>query len=126
MKLKKQSEVTVESLDHKKRGRLFLLGEELDHQVQAYTKCFRENGAVINTQIVMAVAEEIVKSHDSNMLKVNGGHIACSKSWAKSLLSCLGYVKRRASTKMKALPSDFEACKSQFLFDVKCVIELHR
>ena len=126
LKLKKQSgsEVTVESLDHKKRGRPFLLGEELDHQVQAYIKCLRENGAVINTQIVMAVAEGIVKSHDSNLLRVNGGHIACGKSWAKSLLSRLGYVKRRASTKMKVLPSDFEACKSQFLFDVKCVIEL--
>ena len=126
LKFKKQSgsEVSVKSLDNKKRGRPFLLGEELDRQVQAYIKCLRENGAVINTQIVMAVAEGIVKSHDSNLLKVNGDHITCSKSWAKSLLSRLGYVKRRASTKMKVLPSDFEACKIQCLFDVKCIIDL--
>lgn len=92
--------------------------------MQAYIKCLRENGAVINTAIVMAVSEGIVKSHDSNLLKVNGGHIACNKNWAKSLLSSLGYVKRRASTKMKVLPPDFEACKSQFVLDVQSIIEL--
>ncbi len=114
----------IKSLDHKKRGRPFLLGEELDLQAQAYVKFLRENGAVINTAIVMAVAEEIVKSNDSNLLKINGGHIVCNKNWAKSFLSRLGYVKRRASTKMKVTPLDFEAFKSQFVFDVKCIIEL--
>ena len=118
------SEATVESLDQKRRGRPFLLGEELDRQVQAYIKRLRENGAVINTAIVMAVAEGIVMGHDSNLLKANGGHIACNKNWAKSVLSRLGYVKRRASTKMKVLPQDFEAYKSQFVFDIQSIIEL--
>ena len=76
-----------------KKGRPLLLGEELDRQVQAYIKCLRESGAVINTAIVMAVSEGIVKSHDCNLLKVNGGHIACNKNWAKSLLSRLGYLR---------------------------------
>ena len=107
----------------KKRGRPFLLGEELDCQYKLISST-RENGAVINTVIVMAVAEGIVMGHDSNLLKVNGGHIACNKNWAKSPLSHLGYVKRRASTKMKVFSQDFEAYKSQFVFDVQSIIEL--
>lgn len=69
-----------------------LLGKELDVQVQEYVKSLRENGGVVNSAIVMAGAEGIVKSYDSNLLKENGGHIVCSKSWAKSFLGRLGYV----------------------------------
>ena len=38
-------------------------------------------------------------------------------------MSRLGYVKRRASTKI-SVATNFEACKSQFVFDVQCIIEL--
>ena len=64
--------------------------------------------------------------HDSNLLKVNSGRIACNKNWAKNLLSHLGYVKRRTSAKMKVLPRDFEAYMSQFVFDVQSIIELEK
>ena len=64
---------------------------------------------MVNSAIIVAGAEGIIKSYDSNLLKENGGHIACSKSWAKSFLGCLGYVKRRASTKAKVTVADFDA-----------------
>ena len=53
------SDLEITKLPSQKRGHPFLLGEIL---VQEYIK----SGAVINSTIVMAVAEGIVKSDDSN------------------------------------------------------------
>ena len=57
LKLQKESgsEVSVQTLDHKKRGRPFFSAEELDRKVQACIKCLRENKAVTNTAIMMAL-----------------------------------------------------------------------
>ena len=73
----KRGDITaLKSLPEKKRGRPYLLGEELDKQVRAYVTSLRSNGAVVNTAIVMSCAEGIVNSHDSNLLASNGGHLA--------------------------------------------------
>lgn len=84
----------------------------------------RENGAGVNSAIVMAGAKGIVKSFDSNLLKENGGHVNCCKSWAKSFLQRMGFVKRRASTKAKVNVADFEAIQSQFVFDIRVIVEM--
>jgi hypothetical protein len=88
-----------------------LLGNNLDAQVQGYVTALRENRGAVNSSIVMAAAEGIIKSHDSNLLKENGGHIVCSKSWAKSLINRMGLVKKRARTKAKVITSDFDVYK---------------
>ena len=49
---------------------------------------------------------------------MNGGHIVLTKSWAKSLLSRMGFVKRRGTTTAKTDVKNFEEVKSQFLFDI--------
>ena len=59
----------------KKRGRPLLLGAELDTKVQKYVSVLRNNGAVINTQIVIAAAKGIVTGTDRTMLVENGGSI---------------------------------------------------
>ncbi len=117
-------EMEIAKLESAKRGPPLLLGKELDMQVQEYVKNLRDNGGVVNSAIVIAGAEGIIKSHDSNLLKENGGHIACSKSWAKSFLGRLGYVKRRVSTKAKVTVADFDAYKAQFIFDIQAIVEL--
>ena len=76
---------------------------------------------MVNSAIVVAGAEGIIKSYDSNLLKENGGHIACSKSWAKSFLGRLGYVKRRASTKAKVISMHNIR---QFVFDIQAIVEM--
>ena len=38
----------------------------------------------------------------------------------------MGYVKRSASTKAKANPADFKAQKTQFVLDVKTVVEIEK
>ena len=81
-----ESGMNITELPQKKRGRPLLLGEELDKQVQAYLTSFRESGAVVNTAITMACAEGIVRSSDSNLLAINGGHILITKDWAKNML----------------------------------------
>ena len=79
---------------------------------------------MINTAIVIACAVGIVISKDSNLLAQNGGHISLSKDWAKGLMKRMGLVKRRASTKAKDSIANFEEVRSQFLFDIKTVVEM--
>ena len=119
---KKAMDVT--KLPERRRGRPLLLGVELDRQVQSYLTSLRKNGAVVNTAIVMACAEGIVRSKDSNLLCSNGGHIFLTKDWAKSLLRRMGLVKRRASTKSKVSVENFEELKEQYLLDIKACVEM--
>ena len=63
---------------------------------------------MINTAIVIACAEGIVISKDSNLLAQNGGHMSLSKDWAKSLMKRMALVMRRASTKAKVSIANFE------------------
>ena len=114
----------ITKLESAPRGPPLLLGKEMDVQVQEYVKSLLESGGVVNSRIVMAGAEGIVKSYDSNLLQENGGHIVLSKSWAKSILGRMGYVKRRASTKAKVHAADFDVLKAQFVFDIQTIVEI--
>ena len=93
-------------------------------QIRAYLDALRANGAVVNTVIAVACAEGIVRSRESNPLACNGGHIALLKHWGKHLLSRMGYMECRARTKAKVAVQNFDEVKSQFLLDIKVVIEV--
>ena len=84
-KLGKPMEVT--ELAGKTRGHPFLLGKEMDNQLQEYVKGLRESKCIVNSAIVISAAIGIVKSHNSDLLETNGGHIRLTKGWAKSFLS---------------------------------------
>ena len=88
-----------------------MLGDELEKQVKTYIGYLRERGAVVNTEIVLGVAQGIVRNHNSNLLACNGGHICLGKPWAKILLSRMGYVKRQGSISAKITISNFEELK---------------
>ena len=66
----------------------------------------------------------IVRKTDKNLLKDNGGPIDITKTWAKSLLSRLGYVKWKASSTAKVEPSNYEQLIEQYLLDIKAVVEM--
>ena len=66
-------------LPSKKKGRPLLLGDELDKQVQAYITNLRSGHAVVNTAIVLALAEGIVKGSDPSLLVCNGGSVDLTK-----------------------------------------------
>ena len=62
-------DMDIKKLECQKQGHPLLLGKELDIQVQEYIKTLRENGGVINSAIVMAAAEGIVKRQQSAQRK---------------------------------------------------------
>ena len=66
IKAKEGENAAVEKLVDKKRGRPFLLGDELDWQVQTYLLDFRESATVVNTAIVIGCAQGLPKHYDSN------------------------------------------------------------
>jgi len=76
-------DIIVHSIPQKKRGRPLLLGNELDDRVKRYIKEVRAAGTPIDTTVVMASGEAIVRTED-------GGLINIRKSWAKSILSRRG------------------------------------
>lgn len=87
-----ENDCDVTEIFPKKRGRPFLVGNELDSKLQKYLYVLRENGAVINTQIVIAAGKGIITGKDKTLLSENGGHLDLTKSWAKSLLQRMNFV----------------------------------
>jgi len=70
----------------------------------------------------MATARGVVISHNANLLLENGGYIEITKSWAQRLLERMNLVKRKGTTAVKVLPSNFEKLKKQFLSDVHSTV----
>ena len=92
---RKDNKIEVDQLPAKKRGRPFLLGEDLGRQVRTYLTDLRANGSLVNTAIALGVAEGIVKNEDSNLLATNGGHVVLTKHWAKRAANKNGLCKMK-------------------------------
>ena len=117
--------ITVKSLPTKHKGRPLLLGQILDTAIQDYIKALCTMGAVVNTSIVMAAAEGIVASRDRSLLIQYGGHIQITKTWAKSLLSRMGYVKRKCSNAGKVSVQQFKELQGVFLADIQAEVVMN-
>ena len=87
----------VKCLPTKAQGRPLLLSKDLDKAVQEYVEATRAAGGVVNTAIVMAAAVGMVSSCDVTKLSSHGGHVNITKTWVKSLLKRMDYVKRKSS-----------------------------
>lgn len=119
------SDDDIAELPPKKRGRLLLLGKNIDKQVQLYLRKMRENGGVVTASVVVAAARGIVMSRDRTQLAEFGGHIQLSRQWAYHLLSRMNFVRRKATTaKSRHTPTDFAAVKEAFLNDVVAVVTM--
>ena len=101
----------VTSIASRKRGRSLALWD-VDEDVQKFITALRKSGTPVNTPVILAAAEGIIKSRDRTLLVEHGGHIRLTKSWAVSLMQRMNFVKRRGSTKAKIKLSDKEfTCK---------------
>ena len=69
-----------------------------------YTSELREVSSIINSTVVMAKATGITKDHNSGLLAERWGSISITKTWAKSLLNRMGWVKLKGT---KAVYADF-------------------
>ena len=115
---------TVKELPQKKMGRPLMLGEDLDKQVQAYLLELGKVGGVVNRQIAIASAKGIVRKKDSRMLAENGGHVLLTKDWAHYLLLRMGYVKRKANSKVKITVQNLEEMRYNFLCEIKAIVTM--
>ena len=112
----------VTSLPTKTRGRPLLLGSTLDVQVREYITALRDAAGVVNTAIVVAAAEGIVAAADRSLLRQHGGTLVLTKSWAKSLMIRMGFVKRKGSTAAKLPVAQFEKRREQYLTDIRAAV----
>lgn len=96
-----------------------LIGQELDKSVQSFIASLRKVGGVVNTAIVLGAAHGIISVRQPSLLREHGGPVELTKSWAKSLLKRMGYVKRRGSNAGKVAVARFEELKEAYLADIK-------
>ena len=68
--------------------------------------------------IVMAAAEAIISTRQPGYLQEQGGSFVVTKTWAKSLLIRMNFVKRKTSNAGKLLPVEFNLQKECFLNDI--------
>ena len=108
----------VTALTTKAKGRPLLLGKSLDDLVKELVTNLRISGCVVNMTVVMAGAKGIVLSRDPSKLQSHRRYLNITKSWAKSFLIRMGFVKRKCSTAGKVLVEQFHELKEVFLADV--------
>ena len=114
----RDASVEVTALTTKEKGRPLLLGKNLDDLVKELVENLRISGGVMNTTVVMAGAQGIILSRDATKLQSHGGHINITKSWARSLLFRMGFVKRKCSNVGKVPVEMFQELKEVFLADI--------
>ena len=113
--------IVIKKLPTKDRGRPLMLGQELDAAVQEYVESLRKVNGSVNTLVVMGAAEGIVGARDMSKLK----QIEITKSWARSLLIRMGYVKRKCTTSGKLPTRLFDESKEIFLADIAAEIVMN-
>ena len=114
----------INELPTKIRGRLLLLGQELDSEVKKFIQNVRQAGGVVNSTIVVAATRGIVEAHNRALLSENGWSINLTREYARSLMNRMNLVKRKGTKTARKLPSDFEALKTDYLEKITtCVHE---
>ena len=113
----------MQELIPKKKGRPLTLGEELDKQVREYLLDTRRCGGIVNTTVTIATGTGIMMSQNPSML-VGDAKVELTKDWDKYLLSRMGFVKRKATTKAKVDVKEFEEIKKLHLLDIKNVVQM--
>lgn len=79
---------------------------------------------MVNTSINIVGARGITLKMEKTQLAEHGGHLHLTKSWAKSLLTRMGFVKRRGTTKMSKVTShEFEEVKASFLKEINTLVQ---
>ena len=83
----------IESLPEKKRGRGFLIGDDLDHLLQLYLRKIRSNGGPVTARIAIAAARGLLRAENQYKLVEYGGHIKLNRHWAYSLFKRMNFVQ---------------------------------
>ena len=76
--------------------------------LQARILCMRSHQAVINCNIILGTARDLLLKNNRTLLSDFGGPITLEKDWARSVLQRMGFSKRRATSTCKVTPIDLE------------------
>ena len=82
---KAASKMDISSLPTKKRGKRTLLPEEIDKKVMDMASSMRLAGAVVNYNVLIAIAKGIVTANDRTLLAEYGGTLTLGWKWCTSL-----------------------------------------
>ena len=113
-------EACIDALPSKKRGKPPLLGEKLDCHLQDKILAMRSRGTPIGTSVVIGIGTGILMKHK----KATASSYKLNKEWAKSVLRRMGYAKRKANSKCKVNPINFDEIKQQYLIDIHAAVEM--
>ena len=97
----------------------YMLLGGMDAQVQAYIRNARHRGCPVNSSVVIAAARGVVKKTNRMLLEGKGGPLSINKSWTKSFLCRMGFVKHKGTTTHKVTPDNFDSIKNAFLSKLK-------
>ena len=86
----------ISSLPHKKRGRK--TPEEIDSKVMEKAAIMRLAGAVVNYNIVIAIAKGIITANDRTILTEYGGTEQFGFRWCQSIFARMKWTNRKGTT----------------------------
>ena len=94
----------IKLLPPKKRGPKTLLPEELDQKVMEMASSMRLAGAVVNYNVLIAIAKGIVTANDRTLLPEYGGTIRIGYKWCESVFKRMKWTKRKGTTSKPIIP----------------------
>ena len=88
----------------------------------AYTFVSNSRHTISRPATKAKAAKGVILSRNRALLQEYGGHITIEKSWARSLLTRMNFVKRKGSSAAKLPPTDFDKVKGDYLERIKTVV----
>ena len=82
--------------------------------MQAYLRDLGKAGGGVNKELAIASARGIIRKKD--------GVLALTKDWAHYLLVRMGYVKRKANSKVKVVAENFKEHRVNFLCEINGIV----
>ena len=76
----------------------------------------------MSSAIVPAAAKGILLKVKKNILPEYGGQATLTKAWVQSLLNCMGFVKRRGTTKCSISAENFESLREEYLNNISTTV----
>ena len=94
-----------------------------DRQVQEYILSICLAGSIVNTSVAIAAAKGLLLAKNRCLLPEYGGNLELKKSWARSLLIRMGFVKCKGTTSGKITVDELDAIKSDFIGRILSVVK---
>ena len=94
--------LNLSSLPLRKRGAPTLLPPKINTNLREYIQALRQNGGVVTSVIIRAVATALVESDAPYLLPVNNGNLTLSKYWSFETAKRFGLSRRKATRSTKA------------------------